>query len=600
MFETKKRLIQIAAAAAAIAMSFSAFGCGGNTKGPEPDGFDLTEATPVNTDKYDIPQDYCRTYYEVFVRSFADGNGDGIGDLRGLINNLDYLNDGDDSTTTDLGINGIWMMPIHKSPSYHKYDVIDYYSIDDEYGTIDDFKALVAACDERDIWLQMDLVLNHTSTQHAWFKRALADAEMGLEPQDSSAMQKYTFVHTADKPSSGTWYSVPNSDLWYLGNFSQEMPDVNLANEEVRDEIKKIVDYWLELGVRSFRLDAVPWAFADSVVYNEENGEFWTWFNDYCNKKGKEVYGEKYPGLSVYCYNVGEVLESSGLVVQQFFDTGMSNFNFKYTGIEGTSYISVAAARSASAVALISGLAEIQSDSLSRDENALLSNFISNHDMDRWALTSLFSDDHDKVKVAAGLYLLAPGNPYIYYGEEIGAVGSRGGNSTDANRRLHFNWGDSRNVQDPAGSNYKGEQELGSVLDQTGDKDSILTYYRQAIKLRNRFPEIGRGKMTAQFVNADGKLAVLPESTSPTGAVEINKLNKTIAAYTLDYNGAKTLIVQNVGSEAAEIDLSAFEGYDVVAAVKASGGRVVIKDGKLSISGGIAAVLKLGSSEKNN
>ncbi len=587
-----KKMITFAACISAVAsVTMFSVGCN-NGPGVEKDGFDIETATPTNTYAYDIPQDYCRTYYELFVHSFADSDGDGIGDLRGLIDNLDYLNDGDDSTTSDLGINGIWLMPIHSSPSYHKYDVTDYYSIDEDYGTIDDFKDLVAACDERGIWLQIDLVLNHTSVEHEWFKRAVADAKLGLEPEESTAMQRYNFAHQRNSPFGGTWQKVAGADdYWYLGNFDSSMPDVNLANDEVRDEIKNIVDYWLELGVRSFRLDAVPWACANTIAYNPENAEFWTWFNDYCNEKGQELYGEEYPDLDRYCYNVGEVLETSGTTTLRFFETGMSNFNFRHSGSNSGSYINVAGGTS-SAAGLAVGIANMQKKVLAIDEHGLLSNIVSNHDMDRWATTQSFAGNQNKVKTTAALYLLMPGNPYIYYGEEIGAMGSRGGSNTDANRRLHFNWGDSRAAQDPPGANYTSQQRYGSVLDQTDDKDSILTFYRQAIRLRNRFPEIGRGKMEAYALNADGSLVIADTLGATTGLTDINALNKVVAAYTLEYNGVKTLIVHNVGDDDAEIDLSDFEGYDVVGAVKANGGRVVVRDGKLHISGGISAVVK--------
>lgn len=576
-----------------VAVCTVATACDKSSIPPEttPDGFDITEATPVNTYTYDIPQDYSRTYYEVFIRSFADGSGDGIGDIRGLINNLDYLNDGDDSTTSDLGINGIWMMPIHQSPSYHKYDVIDYYSIDSEYGTMSDFEDLVEACDERDIWLQMDLVLNHTSTEHAWFKRAVSDAKLGFEPEESEAMMKYSFVHSDDKPSSGKWHQVSGTDLWYLGNFDQGMPDVNLSNTAVRDEIKNIVDFWLEKGVKSFRLDAVPWACENSVSWSNENGAFWTWFNDYCNEKGQEVYGDKYPNLDRYCYNVGEVLETSGAISNRFFSTGMSNFNFKFSGIDNsTSFATVATGKAAAAYAY--DMAEMQTYVYDYygEGTAILSNLLSNHDTNRLANAMGIMFDETIIKKAAGLYLLAPGNPYIYYGEEIGAVGS----GRDENKRLPFNWGDTSKglTTAPINADYTGEQKLGTWAGQTADKDSVLTYYRQAIRLRNRFPEIGRGIMTAYAVNMDGKVVPTDTLGISTGFPNVNDLNRTIVAYTFEYKGGKTLIVHNVGNRDANIDISAFDGYDVVGAVKANGGRVVQKNGRLYISGGISAVLK--------
>lgn len=587
-----KKIISLATCiTAAASITMFSVGCDNGNR-PEKDGFDIDTATPVNTYTYDIPQDYCRTYYEIFVHSFADSDGDGIGDIRGLIDNLDYLNDGDDSTTSDLGINGIWLMPIHQSPSYHKYDVTDYYSIDEDYGTLSDFEDLVEACDERGIWLQMDLVLNHTSTEHAWFKRAVSDAKLGLEPEESEAMMKYSFVHTDDKPTSGKWHPVSGTDMWYLGNFDSGMPDVNLSNTVVRDEIKNIVDFWLEKGVKSFRLDAVPWAFSNDGGWDNANGEFWTWFNNYCNVKGEAVYSERYPDLPRYCYNVGEVWTATTTVVK-FYETHMSNFNYGFGAEMNSGFCGVINGNSA--VALISQLEEMQTQILDIDEYALLSNFLTNHDNDR--IAGFFRSDGIKIKKAAGLYLLTAGNPYIYYGDEIGAAGSRGGSNTDANRRLHFNWGDNRATQDPEGANYTGVQKFGSVLDQTDDKDSILTYYRQAIRLRNRFPEIGRGVMEAYAVDGEGKLVNIDTLGAVSGLVGINALNKTIAAYTLEYKGSETLIVHNVGDGDAAIDLSEFGGYDVVGAVKANGGRVVVRDGKLHISGGISAVLKIYATE---
>ncbi len=574
-----KKITAIAAAlSVATTAGLCAIGCGKDS------------ATPTNTYEYDIPQDYCRTYYEVFVRSFADGNGDGIGDIRGLIDNLDYLNDGDDKTTSDLGINGIWMMPINSSPSYHKYDVTDYYGIDDEYGTIDDFKDLVKACDERGIWLQMDLVLNHTSDQHPWFREAIEEAKSGIKPEVGDAMKRYEIVRQESKPS-GSWYNVPGTtDYWYLANFNTTtMPDVNLKNQSVREEIKKIVDYWLELGVRSFRLDAVPWACATSTVYNADNAEFWTWFNDYCNEKGAEVFGKDGDGIGRYCYNVGEVWAADS-VVRQFFATGMSNFNYGMGGGPNVGFCDATAGWVGyKASGVVSSLEQMQADALDRDEHALLSNFLSNHDNNRSA--GYLDYNATKIKTTAGLYLLAPGNPYIYYGEELGAAGS----GKDENKRLAFNWGDSRNVNDPPYSDYTGEQKLGSQKKQTKDAKSVLTYYRKAIQLRNRFPEIGRGKMTGYAITADGGLKAMSELRGDSqnfNFTTVNTLNANVAVYSLTWNGRTVLIAQNISDQKAEFTATGFESKELVGELRADGGKVAFSGGKLSLDPGTVAVIK--------
>ena len=579
-----KIISSVTAVALACSFGMGAIACGEDEKGWTP---------PANTYEYDIPQDYCRTYYEVFVRSFADSNGDGIGDLRGLADNLDYLNDGDDSTVTDLGINGIWMMPINKSPSYHKYDVIDYYSIDSEYGTLEDFDYLVSECNKRGIWLQMDLVLNHTSTEHEWFKAAQQAARDGKSPFTDPDMLKYEFKRSTTNPSGdgkGTWYKVSGtSDYWYLGNFSSAMPDVRLTNSAVRAEIQKIVDFWLERGIRSFRLDAVPWACAYDTEYNEANGEFWTWFNDYCDQKGAEVYGAENDGINAYCYNVGEVWAGSE-TVNDFFGTGMSNFNYSMGADPAVGFCGVVNDRLRASTA-VENLARFQASALELDGDALLSNFLSNHDNDRSA--GYFQRDPKKIKMAAGLYLLAPGNPYIYYGEEIGALGS----GVDENKRLAFNWGDKRKVKDPGGANYEGKQALGTVKSQTGKADSILTYYRNAVSMRNRFPEIGRGIIEPYALNASGALQTSASirdgmEDKTLSLTSVNALNRTLAAYTLTWKGRKILIVQNVGAEEININLGDYSSYGVAGTLYAAGGEIVKTEGSLKLPSGSVALLK--------
>lgn len=576
-----KKLAAVLTATVAATTPLLAVGCGGDNK---------PDATPKNTDEYIIPQDYCRTYYEVFVRSFADGNGDGIGDLRGLANKLDYLNDGDDSTTTDLGINGIWMMPINMSPSYHKYDVSNYYAIDDEYGTMEDFDYLVQECNKRDIWLQMDLVLNHTSNEHPWFKEAVKEAQNGGIPKRSEYMSRYVFAASAsEREGGGTWRKVPGTDdYWYLGNFSTDMPDLNLSSEYVRDEIKKIVDFWLGKGIRSFRLDAVPWACANSVAYTYENAEFWTWFNEYCNEKGAELFGKPDDGINAYCYNVGEVWDATSTVVE-YFRTKMSNFNYGFAEDFKGGFCGVVNDWK-SAANIMESLQDVQKKVLGYDENALLSNFLTNHDNDR--SSENFDLDKARIKMGAALYILAPGNPYIYYGEEIGMAGS----GRDENKRLAFNWGDKNKVKDPTDADYAGKQTLGTVKSQTNDANSILTYYRNVIKLRNRFPEIGRGLMTAYVLGGDGAIRRTDDVRAEIGKdgsfYNINSLNSRVAMYELEWNGRKIFIAHNVGDKTVKIGMGALSDYGLVASLKAKSGGVSFKNGTLEMASGTVALLK--------
>ena len=167
----------------------------------------------VNTAEENVIDDNYRTYYEVFVYSFYDSDGDGIGDLKGLTENLDYINDGDPETDTDLGCNGIWLMPIMPSTTYHKYDVTDYEAIDPAYGTMDDFTTLVDECHKRGINVIIDFVMNHTSSQHEWFQTAyqyLQGLPKGAEPDASEC--PYVDYYNFSKEKLGGYYPVEGTD----------------------------------------------------------------------------------------------------------------------------------------------------------------------------------------------------------------------------------------------------------------------------------------------------------------------------------------------------------------------------------------------------
>jgi len=180
------------------------------------------------------PDDNYRTWYEIFVYSFCDTNGDGIGDLNGVISKLDYLQ--------ELGVNGIWLMPIHPSGSYHKYDVNDYFDIDPQYGTLRDFENLLAECEKRDIKVIMDLVVNHSSTVHDWFY-ITADYLRGLPEGEEPSVEDceyYDYYHWSKEKLPG-YSSLSGTDYYYECQFSNGMPDLNLANENLRASLTKVM-----------------------------------------------------------------------------------------------------------------------------------------------------------------------------------------------------------------------------------------------------------------------------------------------------------------------------------------------------------------------
>ena len=236
-------------------------GCVNNTA-PELSGAVKTQQAleKINALGYTVPDDNYRTWYEVFVYSFCDSNGDGIGDLKGLQSKLDYLQ--------ALGITGLWLMPVHPSTTYHKYNVSDYYAIDPAYGTMEDMDSLLAECEKRNIRVILDLVVNHTGYDHPWFTEAanyLKTLPAGKTPDSSVCpyVDYYFFNQNAGQKLNGTTY-------YYEGMFSPDMPDLNLDNPQVRAEIEKIMKFWLDKGVAGFRLDAAKEFFSGRVSKNVE------------------------------------------------------------------------------------------------------------------------------------------------------------------------------------------------------------------------------------------------------------------------------------------------------------------------------------------
>jgi alpha-amylase len=459
-------------------------------------------------------------YYEIFVRAFADSNGDGIGDFNGVTAKLDYLQ--------ELGIGGIWLMPINASPSYHGYDVTDYYAVNPQYGTMDDLKELLAQAHKRDIKVIMDLVVNHTSSKHPWFKESAND-------KDSPYRDWYTWVEDdASKPSDGAtgsypWHSLNGAN--YLGIFWGGMPDLNFDHPAVREEMLKIGQFWLELGMDGFRLDAAKHIYGDFKSSEskpetvEQNQEWWQAFREGMNKVKEDA------------YIIGEVWDSP-VVVAPYLNKFDSAFNFDLAG----KLLSAAKSESTNEIAFFLnrtfGLFEKASNGSFIDAP-----FLTNHDQNR--VMSVLQGNTDHAKMAASLLLTMPGNPFIYYGEEIGMKGMK----PDEYIREPMVWGEeaSASVEASTWIVTKHNEDIVDAESQMKDPNSLYHHYKQLITWRKQIPALSDGGI-AEFISYnkdDGKIAIV---------------NKAIAAYERVTEEEKVLVAHNLSHDEQQLTLTGPEG----------------------------------------
>ena len=477
-----------------------------------------------------------RVFYEIFVGSFSDSDGDGVGDIRGIINRMDYLNDGDPASGKSLGIGGIWLTPVFLSPTYHKYDVTDYYQIDPAFGTLEDMQELIALCHERDVKLILDLPLNHTSTQCRWFKN-FSNAHL-MHSENNAYYDFYTWISPEDPIPAGRHFTkLQSAGILYESNFSDGMPELNFDNEDVRQAVLDVAVYWLNLGIDGFRFDAAKYPY-----YGEhgKNAEFWLWYMDELRKVN--------PNL----YTVAEVWDGDG-VIERYLPA-FNCFHFSFSQAEGL--ISQTAA-GGDVNKFVMTVKNYQDSIHAVNPDAMDILFIANHDTDRAA--GFLPMSNGRAQMAANLYLLSPGSPFIYYGEEIGLRGSRGGENTDANRRLAMLWGDGDTVKDPAGSTYS-KQTPYAVTDLEGIDGSILWHYRKLMALRAKYPEIARGEYT-------------PLTFTDTKA----------AGFVSEWNGSVVGVFHNTTTSEKVLDLSVldFTFTELADAISVSPGAEASFDGTL-------------------
>lgn len=494
------------------------------------------------------PDDNYRVWYELFVYSFCDSNGDGIGDLQGVISKLDYLQ--------QLGINGLWLMPVHPSKSYHKYNVADYRAIDPAYGTMEDMDALLAECEKRDISVILDLVLNHTGDDHPWFTAAaeyLRSLPEGAapDPEECPYVDYYHFTR-----ESATGYNAVSGSQWYYEcRFSPDMPDLNWENQALRQDIRDIMEFWLSKGVAGFRLDAAKEFYSGDKAANLE---VLSWIQSTAESLKPDV------------YLVAEVWEGFSLVAEYYQSGITSLFNFPFANSDGKIVKVLRGAGQESVVTTYAtALEKADAAYAAANPDYIDAPFLSNHDVGR--IPGFVNRDEAKTKLAGAMNLFMSGSAFLYYGEEIGMVGS----GNDPSKRAPMYWNAARDngtTDPPPECELPESYPFGSLEEQIHDDASIFNYYRQAIAIRRAIPALSHGRTTA-------------EAALNTGCV---------SAYRKTWGDSSCIVLMNIDGEAAQVDLTAYTQWTLAATLSANGEPIAPEGTTLTLPAWGTAVLTLG------
>lgn len=520
--------------------------------------------------------------YQIYPRSFYDSNNDGIGDLNGITEKLDYLK--------NLGITLIWVCPIFKSPmDDNGYDISDYYDVNPEFGTKEDLEKLIAEAEKRGIKVILDLVINHTSDEHEWFLEALKNPE-------SKYRNYYIFKRGENGLPPTNWRSHFGGSAWekvegetdengnemyYLHLFTKKQPDLNWENPEVRKELYKIVNYWLEKGIAGFRVDAInsikkdaryldlPVDGADGMAYNVEYTLNQPGIEEFLSELAKETF-KKYNAMTVAETPMLEYERYNDFIGDDGFFTMI--FDFSYADLDMTKGGFYYSLRDIPTVELRDKIFESQ---LTQQKYGWGAPFFENHDLPR-SLNKFFGEkaNETNAKLLANVFFFLRGTPFIYQGQEIGmdnfvrndisefddiaskdqyqrALGE-GFSSEEAlyfvnkrsrdNSRTPMQWDNSKNAGFSKDENSKswikltGSQATTNVADQINDKDSIFSHYKKMIDLRQN------GKYSDCLTFGD--------------FISVPLENEKFIAYVRKYKNQKVLCISNFSELKQEVKLS--------------------------------------------
>ena len=478
--------------------------------------------------------------YEIFVQSFSDSNGDGIGDFNGVTEKLDYVK--------ELGANAIWFMPIMPSPTYHKYDVTDYKAVHPDYGTMADFKRLLDEAHKRDIKVVIDLIINHTASDHPWFQASKSGRENAFRDyyvwaqKDTIATYLNKKTVTLDSDNIRQWHDPGKGQDYYYGFFWGGMPDLNFDSPQVRKEIVDIGRFWLEeVGVDGFRLDAAKHIFPDDRPL--DNHAFWKEFR-------REMEAIK-PDI----YLVGEVYDKKEIVAPYLPGLpALFNFDFHYTLIE--------ALNTENGQVLYQKQKDVLDFYQAITSDFIDATFSSNHDQPR--LLNDLKQDPAKYKQALAILMTFPGAPYLYYGEEIGMLGLK----PDEQIREPFLWDAKEKDLKRAKwiePKYSTDATVTPLAQQRVDGSSYFNHYKKVIALRQSNPALAIGSL---------------ESVKQT-------YPKSVMAFVRRSADQEVLVLHHLGKEVVELPIP--EGFG--SPIYVSEG-VTIKNGMMYLPANSSLVLK--------
>ena len=475
-------------------------------------------------------------WYEIFVRAWYDTDGDGIGDLNGVTEKLDYLK--------SLGVDGIWLMPINPSPSYHGYDVTDYRAVNPQYGTLADLHRLLEAAHARGIRVIMDLVVNHTSDRHPWFLAAPRPADPHHDWYSWAGPG--TDLDARSATGGQAWHALGKQH--YLGIFTSGMPDLDFDTPAVRKEIIAIGRYWLAQGVDGFRLDAARHIYddfaatADDPAMLHRNLAWWSAFHGAMKAARPDV------------YLVGEVTRDEPKQLAPWYGPLNAVFDFPLAAQL------VESARNERSGKLVELLKHVAAE-IPAGQDAP---FLSNHDQER--VMSQLDGNAQHMRTAAAMLLTLPGRPFIYYGEELGMQGRK----PDPDLREPMRW--HRDPHGPGESRWKrfsaGDGPDVSADAEEGDAHSLLARYRMLIDWRRELP-----------VLRDGVLHV-PDVP-----------NRRLATWELTDAGHDVLVVHNLSRKPQTLELGGpLARFRQVRLASDPGGRVAA--GQLQLPAYASVVLQ--------